>query len=225
VPITLANVAQVDQLFNWIVESENLDLAMLQKLQKQRNAASLAIANSNLQRTTNVDLIVAEKTKKKRSNRQKGKQYAYGRVLNEETIAEREAFCKFQDYWQGLSRIQPNLLGKPLKKSVKKASKKLDLLDLPELQLSPSGFRLLSPEKPKTPRAKTPGQLKAPVAGTTSVLRKGRKAVTGRKAPVQEKVVEKAVEQVVDINLVEPVVQTRSGRNVVKTKPFEAGKN
>jgi hypothetical protein len=93
--ITLANVVQVDQLFNWIVEGENLDLAMLQKLQKLRNAASLAIANSSLQRTTNVDLIVAKKTKKKRSNRQKGKQYIYSQVLNEETIQEREAFCKF----------------------------------------------------------------------------------------------------------------------------------
>jgi hypothetical protein len=93
--ITLANVVQVDQPFNWIVEGENLDLAMLQKLQKLRNAASLAIANSSLQRTTNVDLIVAKKTKKKRSNRQKGKQYIYSQVLNEETIQEREAFCKF----------------------------------------------------------------------------------------------------------------------------------
>jgi hypothetical protein len=82
-------------LFSQIVEGENLDPAMLQKLQKLRNAASLAIASSNLQRTTNVDLIVAEKAKKKRSNRQKGKQYAYSRVLNEETIQEREAFCKF----------------------------------------------------------------------------------------------------------------------------------
>jgi hypothetical protein len=35
------------------------------------------------------------------------------------------------------------------KKLVKKASKKLDLLDL-HLQLSPSSFRLVSPEKPKT---------------------------------------------------------------------------
>jgi hypothetical protein len=120
-------------LFNWIVEGENLNPAMLQKLQKLRNAASLAIADSNLQRTTNVDLIVAKKTKKKRANRQKGKQYAYGQVLNEETIAERGAFCMFRDYWQRLSRIQPNLLGKLVKKSVKKASKKLDLLDVLDL--------------------------------------------------------------------------------------------
>jgi hypothetical protein len=197
-------------LFSQIVEGENFDSAMLQKLQKLRNAVSLAIASSNLQRTTSVDLIVAEKAKKKRSNRQKGKQYAYGRVLNKETIQEREAFCKFWDYWQWLSRIQPNLLGKP-KKLVKKASKKLDLLDLLHLQLSPSGFRHISSEKPKT-LAKT-------------LVRKSRKAVADRKAPVWEKVVEKAVEQVIDINPVVPVVQTRSGRNVVKKRPFEAGKN
>src|ERR1700722_8242305 len=186
---------------------------MLQKLQKLCNAASLAIASSNLQRTTNVDLIVAEKAKKKRSNRQKGKQYAYSRVLNEETIQEREAFCKFRDYWQGLSRIQPNLLGKP-KKPVKKASKKPDFPDFPDLldlQLSPSGFRLVSPEKPKT-LAKT-------------LVRKNKKAVAGKKAPVKEKVVEKAVERVVNIDPVVPVVQTQSGRKVVKKPPFEAGKN
>jgi hypothetical protein len=82
-------------LFSQIVKSENLNLAMLQKLQKLRNAASLAIANSNLQRITNVDLIVAKKAKKKQSNRQKGKQYAYSQVLNKETIQEREAFCQF----------------------------------------------------------------------------------------------------------------------------------
>jgi hypothetical protein len=86
----------VNQLFYWIIKgSGNLDLAMLQRLKKLCNAASLAIADSNLQRTTNLDLIVAKKTKKKRSNRGKGKQYVYGRVLNIETIKEREAYCKF----------------------------------------------------------------------------------------------------------------------------------
>lgn len=49
--------------------------------------------------------------------------------------------------------------------------------------------------------------------------------MAGRKAPAWEKVVEKAVERVVDIDPVVPVVQTRSGRNVVKRQPFEAGKN
>ena len=46
----------------------------------------MTIANSNLQCTTNVDLIVAKETKKKQSNQQKGKQYAYSQVLNKETI-------------------------------------------------------------------------------------------------------------------------------------------
>jgi hypothetical protein len=164
VPITPANVAQVDKLYKAIVESENLDPALLFKLEKLYKGASMAVANAVIQRTTNVDLVVAELTKKKRSNREKGKQYAFGRVLNEDTIREREAFCKFQDYWNMLSRIQPNLLGKPLKKLVKKAATK----------------------------------------------------------PVRKEVVEKVVEQVADIV---PVVQTRSGRNVVKPKAFEAGNN
>jgi hypothetical protein len=100
--------------------------------------------------------------------------------LNKETIAEQEAFCMFRDYWQRLSCIQPNLLGKLVKKYVKKASKKLDLLDVLDLQLSPSGFRHLSLEKPKTPAA--PKAKKALVAKTTPVVRKSRKAVTSREA-------------------------------------------
>jgi ribosomal protein L34 len=66
---------------------------------------------------------------------------------------------------------------------------------------------------------------KAPVVKTTLVVRNGRKVVTSRKAPARKTVVEKAVEQVVDIDLVEPVVQTQSGRNVMKRLPFKAGKN
>jgi hypothetical protein len=122
---------------------------MLQKLEKLRNATSLAIANSNLQRMTNLDLIVAKKTKKKQSNRGKGKQYVYSRVLNNETIKKREAYCKFQECWQSLSHIPPNLLSRKPKKQAKNASKKTDILNLPDLQLSPSRFGLLSPEKPK----------------------------------------------------------------------------
>jgi hypothetical protein len=70
-----------------------------------------------------------------------------------------------------LSRIQPNLLGKPPKKPVKKAA--------------------------------------------TKPVRK----------EVVEKAVEKVVEQVADIDLIVLVVQTRSGRNVVKPKAFEARNN
>jgi hypothetical protein len=45
----------------------------------------------------------------------------------------------------------------------------------------------------------------------------------GRRALVRKKAVENVVEQVVDINPIVLVVQTQSGRNVVKTVPFEAG--
>jgi hypothetical protein len=131
-----------------------------------------------------------------------------------------------------LSRIQPNLLGKP----PKKPAKKLDP------QLSPSVFRLLSPGRPKTlGKPKTPakpvsptqgrtidGARKAPVGRKAGLGRKvgaSRKAGPGRKAPVRQKVVEKVVEQIMDSDPREPVVQTRSGRNVVKTKAFEAGTN
>jgi len=134
-------------------------------------------------------LVVAEKTKKERSNREKGTQYGFAWVLNEETIQEREAFCKFKDYWSRLSRIQPHLLRNP-KKPVKKASKKPDFPDIPNLQLSPSGFKLLSPEKPEAPAAKPPT--------------KGRTR--------KKKVADQVVEQAVNIDLIVPVLQTQSGR-------------
>jgi predicted acetyltransferase len=67
------------------------------KIQKLCKGASKAIANVSIQRTTNIDLIEAELTKK-RANRKRGKNYVFGRVLNEETIKEREAFVEFKDY-------------------------------------------------------------------------------------------------------------------------------
>jgi hypothetical protein len=80
------------------------------------------------------------------------------------------------------------------------------------------------PAKPPTKppakmSAKTPGKPKTPA--NLVLPTQGRKAGSGRKASVGEKVVGKVVEQVVDINPIEPVVQTRRGRNVVKAKAFE----
>jgi hypothetical protein len=73
-----------------------------------------------------------------------------------------------------LSRIQPHLLGNS-RKPVKKANKKPDFLDILNLQLSPSGFRLLSLEKPEAPAAKTPRIPASPTKGRT------RKASIGKK--------------------------------------------
>jgi hypothetical protein len=73
--------------------------------------------------------------------------------------------------------------------------------------------KLISPTKARASKARASKARKALVARTTLVVRKSRK------------VVEKVVKQVVDIDLVMLVVQTRSGRNVVKKLPFEAGKN
>ena len=123
---TLANVAQVDELFKTIIGQTHLDPAIVLKIQKLRKGACKAIANASIQRTANVDLITAELTKKKRSNRQKGKNYSYGCVLDMEVIQEREAYCKLRDVWKDLACIQPNLLGKTCKKislPVKKVKK------------------------------------------------------------------------------------------------------
>ena len=100
VPITPANIAQVDELFQRIIEGERqLDLAIVLQIQKLCKVASKAIANVSIQHTTNIDLIEAELTKKKRGNRKRGNNYAFGRVPNEEIIKEREAFVEFKDYW------------------------------------------------------------------------------------------------------------------------------
>ena len=86
-PITPANITQVDELFQQIVKGEHqLDPALALQIQKLRKGASKAIANSIIQRTTNVKLITAKMTKKKQSNQQKGKNYGFGRVLNAETL-------------------------------------------------------------------------------------------------------------------------------------------
>ena len=92
-PITPSNVVQVNELFKWIIEGDyQLDPAIVFNIQKLWKGAAKAIANASIQRTTNVDLIEAELTKKKQSDRGKGKSYAFGHMLNKETIKEREAF-------------------------------------------------------------------------------------------------------------------------------------
>ena len=70
VPITPSNVAEVDKLFKRIVEGESrLDPATALNIRKLSKGACKAIANASIQRITNVDLITAELTEKKRSNR------------------------------------------------------------------------------------------------------------------------------------------------------------
>jgi hypothetical protein len=99
VPITPANVAQVDELFQRIIQGEHqLDLAIVLQIQKLRKGASKAMANASIQRTANVDLVEAKLRNKKRSNRPKSKNYGFARVLNEETIKEREDFYLFKDH-------------------------------------------------------------------------------------------------------------------------------
>jgi hypothetical protein len=146
VPITPANIAQVGELFQRIIEGERqLNLAIVLQIQKLCKGASKAIANVSIQRTTNIDLIEAKLTKKKRANRKRGKNYAFGRVLNEETIKEREAFVEFKEYWTQIPKCQPNLLI-PLKKKKKAVSPTKKATPM-TLQLSPSIMRLFSLEK------------------------------------------------------------------------------
>jgi hypothetical protein len=70
----------------------------------------------------------------------------------------------------------------------------------------------LSPEKPEALAAKTP---RVPGPSTKGRTRK----------KIDRKVVDQVVEQVVNIDPIVPVLQTRSGRTVVKKPPFEARKN
>jgi hypothetical protein len=159
VPFTPLNVAQVERLLKTIVESQSqLNAEVMLGIQKLSKGASKAIANASIQRTTNVDLITAELTRKKRSNRQKNKNYAYGRVLNEEIIQEREAYCKFQDVWRDLSRIQPNLLGEPRKKTARKRTAQVEDVD-DGVQEDPStqpSTQRAQPKVSEQPQAKKP---------------------------------------------------------------------
>jgi UDP-3-O-[3-hydroxymyristoyl] glucosamine N-acyltransferase len=88
--------------------------------------------------------------------------------------------------------------------------------------------RFLSPAKSNSPakgKAAAIGR-KAAVGKKAGVDKKaevGRKAAIGRKAPVGRRV-QQAVEQVVEAPIVPPI-ETRSGRNVVRTRAFEAGTN
>jgi len=145
VATTTANIAQVNSLFQQILKGEKLDPATVFCLQKLQKSASKAIANSTIQRMTNVELIAAEITKKKQANRAKGKNYSFARVLNAETLQEREAFCLFQDHWAHLSRCQPNLLGpatgkatgKVIGKAMRKAISKATAPAKPARQAKP----------------------------------------------------------------------------------------
>jgi hypothetical protein len=165
VPITPANVAQVEELFKRIVECEpQLDPETLLKLQKLSKGASKAIANAFIQRTTNVDLITAELTKKKRSNRKNEQNYAYGRVLNKETIQEREDYCKLQEVWKDLARVQPNLLGPCAKAPVPQV---LADNEGPACERALSGRTVTTAAK-RAPVAKTTLATKAAPAGKRS---------------------------------------------------------
>src|SRR5438045_7891488 len=62
---TLANVAQVDELFKTIIGQTHLDPVIVLKIQKLRKGVCKAIANASIQQTTNVDLITAKLIKKK----------------------------------------------------------------------------------------------------------------------------------------------------------------
>jgi len=53
VPITPANIAQVDELFERIIKGKHqLDPAIVLQIQKLRKGASKALANVSIQRTT-----------------------------------------------------------------------------------------------------------------------------------------------------------------------------
>ena len=70
VPVTPANVTQVEELFKQILKEEpQLDSETVLKLKKLSKCVSKAIANASIQCTTNVNLITAELMKKKCLNR------------------------------------------------------------------------------------------------------------------------------------------------------------
>ena len=231
VPITLANVAQVEELFEQIKKGERLDPATLMRIKKLMKGATKSIANTKIQQATNAELVAAKETKRRRGKRSK-ENYGFARVMDAELIKERELdwrFEKYEDALKGLLRMGPSIFGFRAKRkkgsspSKSKASSQqvptaqLQLIE----QLSPAVLRFLQPESISPVKSislvKETGK-KVLLGKATGKEKSIQKAPVPRKALVCKKVVEKAREQA-------RVVQTRSGRKVVRTVAFEAGKN
>jgi len=86
IPITLRNVAQIEDLFNNIIKDKpQLDPATLLKLKKLLKGATKAITNAKIQHTTNAELIAAKEVKKRRGKRSK-ENYSFARVLDAKLI-------------------------------------------------------------------------------------------------------------------------------------------
>jgi hypothetical protein len=70
VPPTLADVAQVEDLFYSIVKGEpQLDPVIYARLKKLLKGATKAIANAKIQHSTNAELVSAKETQKRRGKR------------------------------------------------------------------------------------------------------------------------------------------------------------
>jgi hypothetical protein len=163
-PITLGNVAQIEDLFNNIIKDEpQLDPATLLKLKKLLKGAIKAMTNAKIQHTTNAKLIAAKEVKKRQGKRSK-ENYGFAQVLDAELIQERENETKekkFDAAWKELNRIKPTtskakkkkgslLKGPPAKSRSHQATNQLIE------QLSLAVLRFLQPESTSLVKATSP---------------------------------------------------------------------
>jgi hypothetical protein len=252
---TPGNVAQIEDLFNHIIKDEpQLDPATLLKLKKLLKGATKAMTNAKIQHTTNAELIAAKEVKKRRGKRSK-ENYGFARVLDAELIQERENETKekkFDAAWKELNRIKPTASkakkkkkkGSPLKGSLLKGSlaKSRSHQATNQLieQLSPAVLRFLQPESTSPVKAtsavKSVGidkpskkRLKANKGGskgsdTQANAQANVQANGGPDAEANAQI--RSARQVKDQeDKAGQVIQTRSGRVLVRKVRFEAGKN
>jgi len=122
--MTPTNVAQVQELIRHICKANGaVDPIALQHLNKIGKGACQAIANAQIQRLTNVQLLAALEQKKQQANRL-NEHYGFAQVMGCEVIKERQAkfYQKWMEmHWKDLTKIQLDIFPTPVKRSPVKA--------------------------------------------------------------------------------------------------------
>jgi len=114
--LTPRNVTEVEDLVKQVLEGETLNPAIALQIKKLHKVAIKAIANTTIQSSTNEELLMQLKKRKKREARTNEQLAGYGRYLGLEILEER-ATKHLQMVWKDLLRLDPRLFSE-IKKPV-----------------------------------------------------------------------------------------------------------
>jgi hypothetical protein len=118
VPITPSNVAQVEELIRGVCQGNGaLDPIILQHIHKLAKGACKAIANVEIQQSTNTELLEAVAQNSRRSKRT-GEHYGLARVMGLEVVQEREEWASnkaLDAVWNSLLKLPLDLFQAPTK--------------------------------------------------------------------------------------------------------------